>query len=197
MPPSPDTGVECFAHFFRLRVSWGIGWFTSLRGERAVVPRNGVAAVAGGSCRQGASHGATAPSVRLACEWRFRRFSCQGDLAAWPEGIGVAPGERWPSLSGQRRQEVGYRAHRIGCSVVGWGRKSYWGSVMLASMYACISNGLWPRGAALPMVYCLAAHDQHEAGRHVASYADAFSVTSSLHCWHWAFFSAVPSTRHK
>lgn len=89
---------------------------------------------------------------------------------------------------------------RVASAVRRWGRRPKYchGSVMLdVDVCAGISNGLWPRGAALPMVYCLAAHDQHEAGRHVASYADAFSVTSSLHCWHWAFFSAVPSTRHK
>ena len=143
-----------FCVCFRLRVSWGIGVFTSLRGERVVVPRNGWL------LWQGAPAGRARVEIDCAehpaglAERRFRRVSCQGDLAAWPEGSGVAPGWRWPSLSDRDGRGA---IVRVASAVRRWGRrpKCCHGSVMLdVDVCAGISNGLWPRGASLPMVHC-------------------------------------------
>ena len=71
-----------------------------------------MAAVAGGSCRQGAGRGCDCAEHPAG---RFRAVSCQRDLAVAPEGVGVSAGWRWPSLS-NRDGRVGLgiiASHRI------------------------------------------------------------------------------------
>lgn len=99
MPPSPDTGVECFACVFDYACR-GVIFFTSPYAVSVLLFRG-----TGWLLWQGAPAGRARVEIDCAehpaglAERRFRRVSCQGDLAAWPEGSGVVPGGRWPSLS--------------------------------------------------------------------------------------------------
>ena len=118
MPPTPKPNVECcacvcdyacrggieFCSPYAVCVLWfrGTGWLL-WQGDPAGRARVEI------DC---AEHPAGL------AERRFRRVSCQGDLAAWPEGSGVAPGGRRPSLS-DRDGRGGYRARRIGCPAMG------------------------------------------------------------------------------
>ena len=154
MPPSPDTGVECFACVFDYACR-GVIFFTSPYAVSVLLFRG-----TGWLLWQGAPAGRARVEIDCAehpaglAERRFRRVSCQGDLAAWPEGSGVAPGWRWPSLSDRDGRGA---IVRVASAVRRWGRRPKYchGSVMLdVDVCAGISNGLWPRGASLPMVHC-------------------------------------------
>jgi len=137
MPPSPDTGVECFACVFDYACR-GVIFFTSPYAVSVLLFRG-----TGWLLWQGAPAGRARVEIDCAehpaglVGRRFRRFSCQGDLAAGPEGVDVDAGWRRPSLS-DRDGRGGYRARRIGCPAMG----------------AEAEMLLWPRGASLPMVHC-------------------------------------------
>jgi hypothetical protein len=65
MPPSPDTGVECYACVCDYACRGGIG-VCSLRGERVVVPQSGGGCCGRGLLQAGRGSRSTAPSIRLA-----------------------------------------------------------------------------------------------------------------------------------
>lgn len=118
MPPSPDTGVECFACVFDYACR-GVIFFTSPYAVSVLLFRG-----TGWLLWQGAPAGRARVEIDCAehpaglVGRRFRRFSCQGDLAAGPEGVDVDAGWRRPSLS-DRDGRGGYRARRIGCPAMG------------------------------------------------------------------------------
>ncbi|MGL4220705.1 MAG: hypothetical protein ACRCSS_08800, partial [Shewanella sp.] len=78
----------------------------------------------------------------------------------------------------------GYRARRIGCPAMGAEAEMLPGQ-RDAGVDVCLDcQWRMARGPLFPMEHGSALGQS----RHVANYADEFTVSSSLHCWHWAFF---------